>query len=74
MRLQPSFEKPPKTITFKKLPFYRVNMGLKLFNTLTREKEALKPLSEKVIKIYTCGPNGIRENRIPGMPYTITLT
>ena len=49
-------------------------MVLKLFNTLTREKEALKPLSEKVIKIYTCGPNGIRENRIPGMPYTITLT
>lgn len=49
-------------------------MGLKLFNTLTRKKEALKPLSDKVIKMYTCGPNGIQENRIPGMPSTITLT
>lgn len=29
---------------------------MKLFNTLTREKEEFKPLVEGEVKIYTCGP------------------
>jgi len=31
-------------------------MALKLFNTLKRKKEELKPLKDKQIKMYTCGP------------------
>ena len=31
-------------------------MSLKLFNTLTRKKEEFKPLDEKEIKMYSCGP------------------
>lgn len=31
-------------------------MELKLFNTLSREKEVFKPIDEKEVKIYTCGP------------------
>lgn len=31
-------------------------MELKLFNTLTRKKEVFKPINEKEIRIYTCGP------------------
>jgi len=31
-------------------------MALKLFNTLTRKKEAFKPLSEKKVGMYSCGP------------------
>jgi len=31
-------------------------MSLKLYNTLTRKKEEFKPLDEKEIKIYSCGP------------------
>ena len=29
---------------------------LKLYNTLTRRKEALKPLKAKAVSLYTCGP------------------
>ncbi len=29
---------------------------LKLYNTLTREKEEFKPIEENIVKIYTCGP------------------
>ena len=29
---------------------------LKLFNTLTRKKEIFKPLKDKIVKLYTCGP------------------
>ena len=29
---------------------------LKLYNTLTRKKEIFKPISENLVKIYTCGP------------------
>ena len=29
---------------------------LKLYNTLTRKKEEFKPIDEKEVKIYTCGP------------------
>ena len=31
-------------------------MALKLFNTLTRKKELIKPIKDKEIKIYSCGP------------------
>lgn len=31
-------------------------MSLKLYNTLTRKKEEFKPLEEKEVKIYSCGP------------------
>lgn len=30
-------------------------MALKLLNTMSRQKEALKPISDKTIKLYTCG-------------------
>ena len=29
---------------------------LKIFNTLSREKEEFKPLSEKAVTMYSCGP------------------
>ena len=29
---------------------------LKVYNTLTREKEEFKPIDEKEVRIYTCGP------------------
>ncbi len=29
---------------------------LKLYNTLTREKEEFKPIKKDEIGIYTCGP------------------
>lgn len=31
-------------------------MELKLFNTLSREKEVFRPIDEKEVRIYTCGP------------------
>ena len=31
-------------------------MKLKLFNTLGREKQEFKPINEKEVWIYTCGP------------------
>ncbi len=31
-------------------------MSLKLFNTLTRKKEDFKPINEKEIRMYSCGP------------------
>ena len=31
-------------------------MALKLYNTLTRKKEAFKPIKGKIVKLYTCGP------------------
>ncbi len=31
-------------------------MALRLYNTLTRKTELLKPLKDNTIKIYTCGP------------------
>ncbi len=31
-------------------------MELKLYNTLTREKEVFKPIDSKKVKIYSCGP------------------
>lgn len=32
---------------------------LKLFNTLTRKKELFKPISDKKVGLYTCGPNKV---------------
>ncbi|GIU68616.1 MAG: cysteine--tRNA ligase [Candidatus Pacearchaeota archaeon] len=31
-------------------------MDIRLFNTLTRKKEIFKPIEDKKVKIYTCGP------------------
>lgn len=31
-------------------------MALKLYNTLTRKKEIVKPIKKGLVKIYTCGP------------------
>jgi len=31
-------------------------MPLKLYNTLTRKKEIFKPIKDKIVKFYTCGP------------------
>jgi len=31
-------------------------MELKLYNTLSRKKEVFKPLKNKLVKLYTCGP------------------
>ncbi|MBI2656583.1 cysteine--tRNA ligase [Candidatus Woesearchaeota archaeon] len=31
-------------------------MPLKLYNTLTRKKDAFKPIQDKIVKLYTCGP------------------
>ena len=31
-------------------------MNLKIYNTLSKEKELFQPLDEKSIKMYVCGP------------------
>jgi cysteinyl-tRNA synthetase len=31
-------------------------MKIKFFNTLTRKKEVFKPLEDKLVRLYTCGP------------------
>ena len=31
-------------------------MAIKLYNTLTREKEEFKPLEDNTVRIYSCGP------------------
>ena len=31
-------------------------MSIKFYNTLTRKKEEFKPINEKEIKMYSCGP------------------
>ena len=31
-------------------------MPLKIYNTLTRKKEIFKPIKDKIVKLYTCGP------------------
>lgn len=30
---------------------------LKLYNTLTKEKEVFEPINKKHVGMYTCGPN-----------------
>jgi len=34
-------------------------MVLKLYNTLTRKNEVFKPIKDKIVGIYSCGPNKI---------------
>lgn len=34
-------------------------MGLKLYNTLSRNKEIFKPLNPPNVGMYACGPNKI---------------
>jgi len=36
--------------------FQEKKMALKLFNTLTRKKEIFKPIKNKSVGVYTCGP------------------
>ncbi|HIJ98680.1 TPA: cysteine--tRNA ligase, partial [archaeon] len=31
-------------------------MTLKLYNTLTKKKEPFKPLKDKIVLMYSCGP------------------
>src|SRR3989344_3567243 len=31
-------------------------MTLKLYNTLTKKKETFKPLKDKIVNMYSCGP------------------
>ncbi len=38
------------------LKFPEVKMELRLFNTLTRKKEAFKPIDKSEVKMYSCGP------------------
>jgi len=37
------------------------NQALAFFNTLTRKKEAFKPLEASKVKIYTCRSNGFND-------------
>src|ERR1700733_4366251 len=38
------------------MPFDPSALTLTLYNTATRQKEPLKPLVDREIKMYTCGP------------------
>lgn len=40
---------------------------LKLYNTLTRKKEVFKPISEDIVKMYSCGPTVYSEAHIGNM-------
>ena len=31
-------------------------MAIKIYNTLTREKEVFKPIEENKVRMYVCGP------------------
>ena len=42
-------------------------MDIYLYNTLTKEKDILKPLKEKEIKIYSCGPTVYKDATIGNM-------
>lgn len=42
-------------------------MDLKLYNTLTRTKEIFKPIDEKEVKIYSCGPTVYKNATIGNM-------
>ena len=37
----------------------RIQVNMKLFNTLTRKKEEFKEITKGEVSIYTCGPNKI---------------
>lgn len=42
-------------------------MKIKFYNTLTRSKEEFKPIDEKVVKIYSCGPTVYSTQHIGNM-------
>ena len=42
-------------------------MDLKLYNTLTKTKEIFKPIDEKEVKIYSCGPTVYKDATIGNM-------
>jgi cysteinyl-tRNA synthetase len=46
-------------------------MVLKLYNTLSRKKEVFKPLEDKKIKMYSCGPTVYWYQHIGNMRYAL---
>ena len=42
-------------------------MGIYFYNTLTKRKEQFKPIDEKTVKIYTCGPTVYKDATIGNM-------
>ena len=49
------------------------NMELKLYNTLTREKEIFKPINPKEVTIYSCGPTVYKDATIGNMRTNILM-
>src|SRR3989344_7017206 len=41
-----------------------ISMTLKVFNTMTRKKEAFKPMREKKVKMFVCGPTVYDQSHI----------
>lgn len=48
-------------------------LELKLYNTLTREKENFKPLEENEVRIYSCGPTVYKDATIGNMRTNIFM-
>ena len=42
-------------------------MDIYLYNTLTKEKDIFKPINEKEVKIYSCGPTVYKDATIGNM-------
>ena len=47
---------------------------MKIFNTLTREKEEFKPITEGEVKIYACGPTVYNYIHIGNAAPSVSLT
>jgi len=47
-------------------------MVIKLYNTLTRQKEEFKPLTEKQVKVYSCGPTVYSTQHIGNLMSAVT--
>ena len=52
-------EKMLKKKTLKTIRKDSNKMTLKIYNTLHREKQEFKPMEEKNVRMYICGPNKI---------------
>ncbi len=48
-------------------------MEIKFYNTLTKEKQIFKPIEEKTIKIYSCGPTVYKDATIGNMRTNIFM-
>lgn len=44
-------------------------MHLRLFNTLTRQKEIFTPIDEKMIRVYSCGPTVYSDPHVGNLRY-----